>query len=156
MRKGGCRCRGADPSADQREEPKPGYRASADARAGDAQGIPRTGWIYKKLEKHYRDMQDIEFTIQSGTLWMLQTRSGKRTTQAAVRIAVEMAQERLISRSEALLRVDADSLDQLLHPTLDPTAERDLLAHGSSRIARCCRRDGRLLRRSRRGEGQGR
>ena len=86
--------------------------------------------IYKKLEKHYRDMQDIEFTIQSGTLWMLQTRSGKRTTQAAVRIAVEMAQERLISRSEALLRVDADSLDQLLHPTLDPTAERDLLAHG--------------------------
>ena len=86
--------------------------------------------VYKKLEKHYRDMQDIEFTIQSGTLWMLQTRSGKRTTQAAVRIAVEMAQERLISRSEALLRVDADSLDQLLHPTLDPKAERDLLAHG--------------------------
>ena len=86
--------------------------------------------IYKKLEKHYRDMQDIEFTIQAGTLWMLQTRTGKRTTQAAVRIAVDMARERLISRSEALLRVDADSLDQLLHPMLDPDADRDVVARG--------------------------
>jgi pyruvate,orthophosphate dikinase len=86
--------------------------------------------IYKKLEKHYRDMQDIEFTIQAGTLWMLQTRTGKRTTQAAVRIAVDMARERLISRSEALLRVDADSLDQLLHPMLDPDAIRDVVARG--------------------------
>ncbi len=86
--------------------------------------------IYQKLEKHYRDMQDIEFTIQSGVLWMLQTRNGKRTSQAAVRIAVEMARERLISRDEALLRVDASSLDQLLHPTLDPDAPRQVIARG--------------------------
>ncbi|MED5263143.1 MAG: PEP/pyruvate-binding domain-containing protein, partial [Myxococcota bacterium] len=86
--------------------------------------------IYEKLEKHYRDMQDIEFTIQRGVLWMLQTRNGKRTTQAAVRIAVEMARERLISREEALLRVDASSLDQLLHPMLDPNAQREVLARG--------------------------
>ena len=86
--------------------------------------------IYKKLEKHYRDMQDVEFTIQSGVLWMLQTRNGKRTTQAAVRIAVEMAQERLITRAEAVQRVDASSLDQLLHPMLDRDAERHLIARG--------------------------
>jgi len=67
--------------------------------------------IYKRLEKHYRDMQDIEFTIQDGTHWMLQTRNGKRTTGAAVRIAVDMARERLITREEAILRVDANSLD---------------------------------------------
>ena len=67
-------------------------------------------------------MQDIEFTIQRGVLWMLQTRNGKRTTQAAVRIAVEMAKEGLITRDEALLRVEASSLDQLLHPMLDPNA----------------------------------
>jgi pyruvate,orthophosphate dikinase len=86
--------------------------------------------IYKKLERHYRDMQDIEFTIQNGELWMLQTRSGKRTTAAAVRIAVDMARERLITREDAVLRVDASSLDQLLHPTLDPEASRDVLARG--------------------------
>ena len=86
--------------------------------------------IYKKLERHYRDMQDIEFTIQNGELWMLQTRSGKRTTAAAVQIAIDMAHERLISREEAVMRVDASSLDQLLHPTLDPAAERDVLARG--------------------------
>ncbi len=86
--------------------------------------------IYKRLEKHYRDMQDIEFTIQRGVLWLLQTRTGKRTTQAAVRIAVEMAKERLITRQEAILRVDADSLDQLLHPMLDPKAPREVLATG--------------------------
>jgi len=86
--------------------------------------------IYKKLERHYRDMQDIEFTIQNGELWMLQTRSGKRTTAAAVAIAVDMARERLITREEAVLRVDASSLDQLLHPTLDPAAPRDVLARG--------------------------
>ena len=86
--------------------------------------------IYKRLEKHYRDMQDIEFTIQRGRLWMLQTRSGKRTVQASVRIAVDMARERLITRDEALLRVDANLLERLLHPTLDPEAERDVLAKG--------------------------
>ena len=86
--------------------------------------------IYKRLEKHYRDMQDIEFTIQQGTLWMLQTRSGKRTSRAAVRIAVEMANERLITRNEALTRVDAPSVDKLLHPTLDPNAARNVIARG--------------------------
>ena len=86
--------------------------------------------IYKRLEKHYREMQDIEFTIQSGKLWMLQTRSGKRTAAAAVQIAVDMARERLISRPEAILRVDASSLDQLLHPTLDRSADRKVIARG--------------------------
>ena len=86
--------------------------------------------IYRRLERHYRDMQDIEFTIQRGRLWMLQTRSGKRTVRAAVKIAVDMAKERLITRDEALQRVDAGLLEQLLHPTLDPAADRDVLAKG--------------------------
>ena len=86
--------------------------------------------IYKRLEKHYRDMQDIEFTIQEGTLWMLQTRSGKRTTGAAVQIAVDMAQEKLISKEEAILRIDAHSLDQLLHPTIDRSKALDVIARG--------------------------
>ncbi len=86
--------------------------------------------IYKRLEKHYREMQDIEFTIQKGKLWMLQTRSGKRTTAAAVRIAVEMAKERLISQEEAVLRIDANSLDQLLHPTLDRSESQPVIARG--------------------------
>ena len=86
--------------------------------------------IYKRLEKHYRDMQDIEFTIQNGMLWMLQTRSGKRTTGAAVRIAVEMARERLITREEAVLRIDANSLDQLLHPTIDRSQPLKVIARG--------------------------
>ena len=86
--------------------------------------------IYKALEKHYRDMQDIEFTIQQGKLWLLQTRGGKRTATAAVQIAVDMAKERLITREEALLRVDANALDQLLHPTLDPNADRTVVARG--------------------------
>jgi pyruvate,orthophosphate dikinase len=86
--------------------------------------------IYRKLERHYRDMQDIEFTIESGKLWMLQTRTGKRTTQAAVKIAVDMAKEGLISREEAVCRIDPRSLDQLLHPTLDPKAERTVVAKG--------------------------
>ena len=82
------------------------------------------------LEKHYRDMQDIEFTIQQGRLYMLQTRSGKRTAEASLRIAVEMAEEGLIDRDEAVLRVEADSLDQLLHPGLDKTAAPEALAKG--------------------------
>jgi pyruvate,orthophosphate dikinase len=86
--------------------------------------------IYKRLERHYRDMQDIEFTIESGELWMLQTRSGKRTAAAALKIAVDMAKERLISREEAVTRVDPEALDQLLHPQLDPDAKRDVLARG--------------------------
>jgi len=86
--------------------------------------------IYRRLEKHYRDMQDIEFTIQKGRLWMLQTRNGKRTVRAAVKIAVDMARERLITRDEALARVDPGGLEQLLHPTLDPAAERNVLAKG--------------------------
>ncbi len=86
--------------------------------------------IYQTLEKHYRDMQDIEFTVQQGKLWMLQTRGGKRTAAAAVKIAVDMVKEGLITRREAVLRVEPEQLDQLLHPTFDPTAERNVLAKG--------------------------
>ncbi len=86
--------------------------------------------IYKRLEKHYRDMQDIEFTIQDGRLWMLQTRNGKRTTGAAVRIAVDMARERLITREQAIMRIDANSLDPLLHPTIDRTRAPAVVARG--------------------------
>ena len=82
------------------------------------------------LESHYRDMQDIEFTIQQNKLYMLQTRSGKRTGAAALRMAVEMAEEGLISREEAILRVDALMLDQLLHPTLDPKSDKQLFVRG--------------------------
>lgn len=86
--------------------------------------------IYNKLERHYRDMQDLEFTVEQGKLWMLQTRSGKRTAKAALRIAVELASEGLISKQEAITRVDPASLDQLLHPTIDPKAKRDVIATG--------------------------
>ncbi len=86
--------------------------------------------VFDRLEKHYRDMQDIEFTVQQGKLWMLQTRSGKRTAKAALKIAVDMAEEGLITREEAILRVDPQALDQLLHPTLDPKARRDVLTKG--------------------------
>ncbi|MGI9388285.1 MAG: pyruvate, phosphate dikinase, partial [Methyloligellaceae bacterium] len=83
-----------------------------------------------KLEAHYRDMQDIEFTIQDGKLWMLQTRAGKRTTEAALKIAVDMVDEGVISSECAVRRIDPESLDQLLHPTLDPNAERHVVATG--------------------------
>ena len=86
--------------------------------------------IYRRLEKHFREMQDIEFTIQNQKLWMLQTRRGKRTTRAAVKIAGDMVRERLISREEAICRIAPESLEQLLHPTLDPTVERTVLAKG--------------------------
>ncbi|MGN6121667.1 MAG: pyruvate, phosphate dikinase [Sphingomonas oligoaromativorans] len=86
--------------------------------------------VFDLLETHYRDMQDIEFTVQEGKLWMLQTRSGKRTAKAALKIAVEMASEGLIDRDTAILRVDPQALDQLLHPTLDPNAPRDVIAKG--------------------------
>ncbi len=88
--------------------------------------------IYRKLESHYKDMQDIEFTIQKGKVWMLQTRSGKRTGPAAVRIAVDMVGEGILTEKEALLRVSPSHLDQLLHPALDPKAKREtfVLAKG--------------------------
>ncbi len=86
--------------------------------------------IYKKLEKHYRDMQDIEFTVENKKLWMLQTRSGKRTAKASIKIAVDMVKEKLISKDEALLRIDPKMLDTLLHPTLDPKANKDVIARG--------------------------
>ena len=86
--------------------------------------------VFDILEKHYRDMQDIEFTVERGKLWMLQTRSGKRTAKAALRIAVEMANEGLITEEEAIARVDPMALDQLLHPSLDPSASRDVLTKG--------------------------
>ncbi|HYG88219.1 MAG TPA: pyruvate, phosphate dikinase [Azospirillum sp.] len=83
-----------------------------------------------RLEQHYRDMQDIEFTVQQGTLYMLQTRNGKRTAPAALKIAVDMANEGLIDKTEAVKRIDPASLDQLLHPTLDPKADRKVIAKG--------------------------
>ena len=86
--------------------------------------------VREKLEKHYKDMQDMEFTIEKGKLWMLQTRNGKRTAAAAVRIAVEMQDEGLLNKEEAIMRVGADQLDQLLHPMLDPKAEKKVIASG--------------------------
>ncbi|WP_232628459.1 pyruvate, phosphate dikinase [Methylobacterium sp. Leaf118] len=86
--------------------------------------------IYGVLEKHYRDMQDMEFTIERGKLWMLQTRNGKRTAKAALRIAVELAGEGLITKDEAIKRIEPGALDQLLHPTIDPHAERKVIATG--------------------------
>ena len=86
--------------------------------------------IYKKLEKHYRDMQDIEFTVENKKLWMLQTRSGKRTAKASIKIAVDMVKEKLITKDEAILRIDPKMLDTLLHPTLDPKAKKDIITKG--------------------------
>ncbi len=86
--------------------------------------------VRHKLEAHYKDMQDMEFTVQQNRLWMLQTRTGKRTTKAALKIAVDMAREGLISRKDAIKRIDPSSLDQLLHPTLDPKAPRKILGRG--------------------------
>ncbi len=86
--------------------------------------------IHAALERHYRDMQDLEFTVEQGKLWMLQTRSGKRTGKAALRIAVDLANEKLITKAEAVARLDPAALDQLLHPTIDPDAERTVIATG--------------------------
>lgn len=86
--------------------------------------------VFDRLEKHYRDMQDVEFTIENGKLWLLQTRSGKRTAEASLRISVDLAEEGVISKSEAVMRINAPALDQLLHPTLDPDAKRDVLTTG--------------------------
>ncbi|MEO1019513.1 MAG: pyruvate, phosphate dikinase [Pseudomonadota bacterium] len=86
--------------------------------------------IFDRLEQHYREMQDVEFTVQKGTLYILQTRTGKRTANASLKIAVDMAEEGLISREEAIQRIDPAQLDQLLHPQLDPEAETKVIAHG--------------------------
>ena len=86
--------------------------------------------IYQKLEHHYRDMQDIEFTIENHKVWMLQTRNGKRTTAAAIKIAVDMVKEGLIDKRTAILRIDPNQIDQLLHPTLDPNVEKKVIAKG--------------------------
>jgi pyruvate,orthophosphate dikinase len=86
--------------------------------------------IFAKLERHYADMQDIEFTVEKSKLWMLQTRSGKRTAKASLRIAVEMANEGVITKEQAINRIEAGALDQLLHPTIDPKAERKIVASG--------------------------
>ena len=86
--------------------------------------------VFELLERHYTDMQDIEFTVERGKLWMLQTRSGKRTAKAALRMAVDMVGEGLIDEATAIRRIDPMALDQLLHPTLDPTAPRDILGRG--------------------------
>ncbi len=96
--------------------------------------MPDAFWGFRSicdtLERHYRDMQDVEFTVERGKLWILQTRSGKRTGRAALKIAVELAEESMITADEAVLMVDPMSLDQLLHPTIDPEAKRDLVATG--------------------------
>ncbi|HEY8194675.1 MAG TPA: pyruvate, phosphate dikinase [Hyphomicrobium sp.] len=86
--------------------------------------------IFDRLERHYRDMQDVEFTVQLGKLWILQTRSGKRTTEAALKIAVDLAADGVISQDEAILRIEPTQLDQLLHPAIDPSADHDLIARG--------------------------
>ncbi|MBQ9235772.1 MAG: pyruvate, phosphate dikinase [Alphaproteobacteria bacterium] len=86
--------------------------------------------VRNKLETHYKDMQDMEFTIEHGKLWMLQCRNGKRTAQAAVRMAVEMVEEGMLTKEEAIMRVGADQLDQLLHPMLDPKAKKNVIATG--------------------------
>ena len=86
--------------------------------------------VVERLERHYRDMQDVEFTVERGRLYMLQTRNGKRTAKAALKMSVDMAAEGLISREEAVMRVDPSSLDQLLHPTIDPASPRDVVATG--------------------------
>jgi len=86
--------------------------------------------VVEKLETHYRDMQDIEFTVEKGRLYMLQTRNGKRTAKAALKVAVDLASEGLITREEAVMRVEPASLDQLLHPTIDPGSPREVIAQG--------------------------
>src|ERR1700751_2006634 len=86
--------------------------------------------VRQRLEDHYRDMQDTEFTVQRGKLWMLQTRTGKRTAQAALKIAVSLVEEGVIDREEAVRRIDPASLDQLLHPRVDPSAKKTFLARG--------------------------
>ncbi len=119
--------------------PQPLSRAMAESGSSDPnlaletvmpQSYTELTEVFDKLEAHYREMQDIEFTVQQRKLYILQTRTGKRTAPAALKIAVDMAAEGLITEDEAILRVDPSSLDQLLHPTLDPAHEAEVLAHG--------------------------
>lgn len=118
--------------------PAPISRARADELKSDEAPLEEVmPVVYKQLtdvadtlEAHYRDMQDIEFTVEDGTLYMLQTRNGKRTAAAALKIAVDMAQEGLISQEEAILRLEPAQLDQLLHPTISPNAKRDVIVKG--------------------------
>jgi pyruvate, orthophosphate dikinase len=112
-------------------------KAKKDAKAKEAsmeESMPKVfkqlDKILKVLEKHYRDMQDVEFTVENNKLWMLQTRSGKRTSKSAVRIAVDMVKEKLISKKEAVMRIDPSSLDTLLHPTLDEKSSVNIIASG--------------------------
>ena len=86
--------------------------------------------ILNQLEKHYKDMQDVEFTVENNKLWMLQTRSGKRTSKSAVKISVDMVKEKLISKKEAILRIEPNTLDTLLHPTLDEKVNKEVIASG--------------------------
>ena len=86
--------------------------------------------ILNQLEKHYKDMQDVEFTVENNKLWMLQTRSGKRTSKSAVKISVDMVKEKLISKKEAILRIEPNTLDTLLHPTLDEKVKKEVIASG--------------------------
>merc|ERR1711991_639500 len=112
-------------------------KAQKEAKVGDAsmeESMPEVYHelykILKKLEKHYKDMQDVEFTVERSKLWILQTRSGKRTSKSAVKIAVDMVKEKLITKNEAVLRVDPNSLDTLLHPTLDEKSQLQIIASG--------------------------
>ncbi|MEC8711727.1 MAG: pyruvate, phosphate dikinase [Pseudomonadota bacterium] len=118
--------------------PLPLTRAAREAGGGDEESMEEAmpevfaqlDRVRAQLEAHYSDMQDLEFTVQQGKLYMLQTRNGKRTAAAALRMAVEMAEEGLIDRDEALLRIDPIALDQLLHPTLDPNAPKTVITQG--------------------------
>jgi pyruvate,orthophosphate dikinase len=110
-----------------KERSKPSERSMEDAMPAAYAELVQ---VRATLERHYRDMQDIEFTVQSNKLYMLQTRNGKRTAAASLKIAVDMAREGLIDHTEAVRRVNPAALDQLLHPTLDPKAPRKLLAKG--------------------------
>jgi pyruvate,orthophosphate dikinase len=118
--------------------PQPLSRAARKANGGKLPSLEETlpdifnalSDVRETLERHYRDMQDIEFTVQKGRLWMLQTRTGKRTAAAAIRIAIDMVGEGLIDEADAVSRVEPQSLDQLLHPMIAPDAERNVLAVG--------------------------
>ena len=112
-------------------------KARKDAKANEAsmeESMPKVfkqlDTILKVLEKHYKDMQDVEFTVENNKLWMLQTRSGKRTSKSAVKIAVDMVKEKLISKKQAVMRIDPNSLDTLLHPTLDEKSSINVIASG--------------------------
>ena len=110
-------------------------RSEADEELPSLEGLMPAAFaelkaVFTRLERHYRDMQDIEFTIQEGKLWMLQTRAGKRTLEAGMRIAVDLADAGIISREEAVLRIEPSALDQLLHPTIDPGSEKHVLTSG--------------------------